>query len=300
MLNYKHLYYFRTVAKAGALNRAAEKLHLTPQTLSGQISAFEERLGVALFRRSGRRLELTDAGRTALIYADDIFQVGAELEDALQNRLAPRAHPFRVGIADVVPKAIAYQLLAPALALAEPVKLVCREDRLEQLAAELSIHRLDMVLADRPLPSTMDIKGYSHPLGECGIAFLAARAIADTLEAAFPANLHGVPFLIPGEDSALRVPLLRWLERKDIQPTVVGEFDDSALMSAFGQAGAGVFPVPLTTVQDVMRQYEVIELGRTQEIRERFFAISVERRLSHPAVLAVSEAARQRFRPQDN
>ncbi|MBS0311029.1 transcriptional activator NhaR [Thiobacillus sp. 0-1251] len=300
MLNYKHLYYFRTVAKAGALNRAAEKLHLTPQTLSGQISAFEERLGVALFRRSGRRLELTDAGRTALIYADDIFQVGAELEDALQNRLAPRAHPFRVGIADVVPKAIAYQLLAPALALAEPVKLVCREDRLEQLAAELSIHRLDMVLADRPLPSTMDIKGYSHPLGECGIAFLAARAIADTLEAAFPANLHGVPFLIPGEDSALRVPLLRWLERKDIQPTVVGEFDDSALMSAFGQAGAGVFPVPITTVQDVMRQYEVIELGRTQEIRERFFAISVERRLSHPAVLAVSEAARQRFRPQDN
>jgi LysR family transcriptional activator of nhaA len=300
MLNYKHLYYFRTVAKAGALNRAAEKLHLTPQTLSGQISAFEERLGVALFRRSGRRLELTDAGRTALIYADDIFQVGAELEDALQNRLAPRAHPFRVGIADVVPKAIAYQLLAPALALAEPVKLVCREDRLEQLAAALSIHRLDMVLADRPLPSTMDIKGYSHPLGECGIAFLAARAIADTLEAAFPANLHGVPFLIPGEDSALRVPLLRWLERKDIQPTVVGEFDDSALMSAFGQAGAGVFPVPITTVQDVMRQYEVIELGRTQEIRERFFAISVERRLSHPAVLAVSEAARQRFRPQDN
>lgn len=298
MLNYKHLYYFRTVAKAGALNRAAEKLHLTPQTLSGQISTFEERLGVALFRRSGRRLELTDAGRTALVYADDIFQVGAELEDALQNRLALRAHPFRVGIADVVPKAIAYQLLAPALALAEPVKLVCREDRLEQLAAELSIHRLDMVLADRPLPATMDIKGYSHPLGECGIAFLAARAIADTLEMDFPANLHGVPLLIPGEDSALRVPLLRWLERKGIQPTIVGEFDDSALMSAFGQAGAGVFPVPLTTVQDVMRQYDVSELGRTHEIRERFFAISVERRLSHPAVLAVSDAARQRFRPQ--
>jgi LysR family transcriptional regulator, transcriptional activator of nhaA len=299
MLNYKHLYYFRTVAKAGALNRAAEKLHLTPQTLSGQISTFEERLGVTLFRRSGRRLELTDAGRTALVYADDIFQVGAELEDALQNRLAPRAHPFRVGIADVVPKAIAYQLLAPALALAEPVKLVCREDRLEQLAAELSIHRLDMVLADRPLPATMDIKGYSHPLGECGIAFVAARSIGNTLGPAFPANLHGVLLLIPGEDSALRVPLLRWLERKDIQPTIVGEFDDSALMSAFGQAGAGVFPVPLTTVQDVMRQYDVSELGRTHEIRERFFAISVERRLSHPAVLAVSEAARRRFQPQD-
>ncbi len=295
MLNYKHLHYFRTVAKTGAINRAAEKLHLTPQTLSGQISLLEDRLGVELFRRSGRRLELTDAGRTALTYADEIFHVGAELEDALQNRAAARVHPFRVGIADVVPKAIAYQLLAPALTLAEPVKLVCREDRLEQLAAELSIHRLDMVLADRPLPSNMDIKGYSHPLGDCGISFLAARSVLETLEADFPRNLHAAPLLIPGEDSALRVPLLRWLERNGIQPTVVGEFDDSALMSAFGQAGAGVFPVPLTTAQDVMRQYGVVELGQTLEIRERFFAISVERRLSHPAVLAVSEAARLRF-----
>ena len=297
MLNYKHLHYFRTVAKTGAINRAAEKLHLTPQTLSGQISAFETRLGVALFRRSGRRLELTDAGRTALAYADDIFQVGAELEEALQNRAAAPVHPFRVGIADVVPKAIAYQLLAPALALPEPVRLVCKEDRLQQLAAELSIHRLDMVLADRPLPSSMDIKGYSHPLGECGIAFLAARSVAKKLGSDFPACLDGAPLLIPGEDSALRVPLLRWLEKKGATPTIVGEFDDSALMSAFGQAGAGVFPVPLTTARDVMKQYQVIELGRTLDIRERFFAISVERRLSHPAVLAVSEAARRSFAP---
>jgi LysR family transcriptional activator of nhaA len=297
MLNYKHLHYFRTVAKTGAINRAAEKLHLTPQTLSGQISAFEARLGVALFRRSGRRLELTDAGRTALAYADEIFHVGAELEEALQNRAAAPVHPFRVGIADVVPKAIAYQLLAPALTLAEPVRLVCREDRLEQLAAELSIHRLDMVLADRPLPSGMDIKGYSHPLGECGIAFLAARSVAKKLKPDFPDALHGAPLLIPGDDSALRVPLLRWLERKSLQPTIVGEFDDSALMSAFGQAGAGVFPVPLTTAREVMKQHKVIELGRTLDIRERFFAISVERRLSHPAVLAVSEAARRSFEP---
>ena len=297
MLNYKHLYYFRTVAKAGAVNRAAEKLHLTPQTLSGQISTFEARLGVTLFRRSGRRLELTEAGRTALSYADEIFHVGAELEEALQNRTAARAHPFRVGIADVVPKSIAYQLLAPALTLAEPVKLVCKEDRLEQLAAELSIHRLDMVLADRPLPSSMDIKGYSHPLGECGIAFLAARTVADTLAPDFPACLHAAPLLIPGEDSALRAPLLRWLDRRSLQPTIVGEFDDSALMGAFGQAGAGVFPVPLTTAQAVMRQYDVVEVGQTQDVRERFFIISVERRLSHPAVLAVSEAARLRFQP---
>lgn len=297
MINYKHLHYFRTVAKAGAINRAAEKLHLTPQTLSGQISVFEERLGVTLFRRSGRRLELTDAGRTALAYADEIFDVGAELEEALQNRLAARVHPFRIGIADVVPKMIAYQLLAPALALDEPVRLVCREDRLEPLAADLALHRIDMVLADRPLPSSMDIKGYSHPLGECGIAFVAARAVADKLEPIFPASLNQAPLLIPGEDSALRIPLLRWLERQGIHANVVGEFDDSALMGAFGQAGAGVFPAPLTTVQEVMRQYDVVELGRTQEIRERFFAISVERKLSHPAVLAVSEAARRRFYP---
>jgi LysR family transcriptional activator of nhaA len=297
MLNYKHLHYFRTVAKTGAINRAAEKLHLTPQTLSGQISAFETRLGVELFRRSGRRLELTDAGRTALTYADDIFHIGAELEEALQNREAAPVHPFRVGIADAVPKAIAYQLLAPALTLAEPVKLVCKEDRLEQLAAELSIHRLDMVLADRPLPSNMDIKGYSHPLGECGIAFLAAKRVALSLLGDFPACLDSAPLLIPGEDSALRVPLLRWLEKKAVVPRIVGEFDDSALMSAFGQAGAGVFPVPLTTAREVMKQFQVIELGRTQDIRERFFAISVERRLSHPAVLAVSEAARRSFEP---
>lgn len=295
MLNYKHLHYFRTVAKTGAINKAAEKLHLTPQTLSGQISTLEDRLGVALFRRSGRRLELTDAGRTALTYADEIFQVGAELEEALQNTTSTRVHPFRVGIADVVPKAIAYQLLAPALTLPEPVRLVCREDRLESLAAELSIHRLDMVLADRPLPSTMDIKGYSHPLGECGIGFMAARSLAVDWGPGFPECLHGAPLLIPGEDSALRVPLLRWLERKGLQPTIVGEFDDSALMSAFGQAGAGIFPVPLTSAQEVMRQYDVIEVGQTLDIRERFFVISVERRLSHPAVLAVSDAARQRF-----
>lgn len=299
MLNYKHLHYFRTVAKAGAINKAAEKLHLTPQTLSGQISTLETRLGVALFRRTGRRLELTDAGRTALTYADEIFHVGAELEDALQNNPTARVHPFRVGIADVVPKAIAYQLLAPALTLPEPVKLVCREDRLEQLAAELSIHRLDMVLADRPLPANMDIKGYSHPLGDCGIVFMAARSLITDEWPEFPACLHGAPLLIPGEDSALRIPLLRWLERGGLHPVIVGEFDDSALMSAFGQAGAGIFPVPLTTAQAVMRQYDVVEVGQTADIRERFFIISVERRLSHPAVLAVSEAARRHFQQAD-
>lgn len=241
MLNFKHLHYFFAVAKAGAVNRAAEKLHLTPQTLSGQLSQFEERLGVSLFRRSGRRLELTDTGRLALSYAEELFQVSAELEEVLRGSQEERAFLFRVGIADVVPKSIAYQLLAPALALPESVHLVCREDRLDRLLAELAIHRLDMVLADRPMPPGMDVKGYSHPLGECGVAFFAAPALVERLNSGFPDCLDGAPLLLPGEDSALRDPLLRWLGRKGARPRIVGEFDDSALMKAFGKAGAGVF-----------------------------------------------------------
>lgn len=292
MLNLKHLYYFLAVAKEGAVNRAAEKLHLTPQTLSGQLTLFERRLGVALFRRTGRRLELTETGRMALAYTEEIFQVSAELEEALRGDQKKRALLFRVGIADVVPKSIAHRLLAPALALAEPVRLVCREDQLDRLLAELSIHHLDMVLADRPMPPGMDVKGYSHPLGECGIAFFATPGLAAGLVGSFPETLDGAPLLIPGEDSALSAPLARWLKRRNLQPRIVGEFDDSALMKAFGKAGAGIFPAPAATRQEVESQYGVVRLGVTKEIREQFFAISVERRIVHPAVRAVTEGAR--------
>lgn len=293
MLNYRHLHYFLTVAKSGGITRAGERLHLTPQTLSGQISQFERQLGTPLFRRVGRRMELTESGRLALSYAEEIFQVGAELEERLRGRPEERTVPFRVGIADVVPKSIAYRLLAPAMQLPEPVRLVCREDRLERLLAELAIHRLDMVLADRPMPANMDIKGYSHPLGQCGVAFLAAPALAAKLVGEFPSNLDGAPLLIPGEDSALRAPLMRWLERRNIRARIVGEFDDSALMKAFGQAGCGVFPAPAATTSEVEGQYGTLSLGQTDDIQERFFAISVERRLTHPAVVAVSEGARR-------
>lgn len=291
MLNFKHLYYFYTVAKTGAVNRAAEKLHLAPQTLSGQLNQFEERLGVELFRRTGRRLELTDSGRQVLGYAEEIFQVAAELERSLRDSRENRSFPFRVGIADVVPKSIAYQLLAPALTLAEPVHLVCREDRLDRLLGELAIHRLDMVLADRPMPPGMDVKGYSHPLGECGVGFFAAPALAARLSGEFPACLQTAPLLLPGEDSALRAPLLRWLERKGLQPRIVGEFDDSALKKAFGKAGAGVFPAAVASGNEVESQYGVIRLGETRDLRERFFAISVERKVTHPAVLAILQAS---------
>lgn len=292
MLNYKHLHYFLTVAKTGTVQRAAEKLHLTPQTLSGQIRGFEERLGVTLFQRKGRRLELTAAGRMALSYAEEIFQIGAELQQALVAAPAARMTPFRVGVADAVPKSIAHQLLAPGLTLDEPVRLVCTENRLERLVADLAIHRLDMVLADRPLPPNTDVRGYSHPLGECGIGFFAAEVLAARLSGPFPRCLHEAPLLLPGTESALRGPLVRWLERQEVSPTVVGDFDDSALMHAFGSAGAGVFPVPMTREVAAALPPGLTLLGETQEVRERFFAISVERRLRHPAVLAISEAAR--------
>ena len=292
MINYRQLHYFWSVAKAGGIARGAEQLHLTPQTLSGQISQLEEKLGVDLFRRAGRRIELTDAGHLALSYAEEIFQIGSELEDTLRNRHGERPFLFRVGIADVVPKAIAYRLLAPALGLAEPVRLACREDKFERLLAELAIHRLDMVLADRPLPPGLDVKGYSHRLGECGLTFFAAPGLASRLKGEFPRLLDGAPLLIPGEDSAVRGPLLRWLHGQDIHPRVVGEFDDGALMKSFGQAGAGVFPAPTAIAPEVAAQYGAVAVGSTDAVSERFFLITVERKLSHPAALAVSEAAR--------
>ena len=293
MLNYRQLHYFWSVAKAGGIARGAEQLHLTPQTVSGQISLLEDNLGVALFRRAGRRLELTEAGRLALSYADEIFQVGNELEEALRNRHEERTFLFRVGIADVVPKAIAYRLLAPALELPEPVRLVCREDKFELLLAELAIHRLDMVLADRPLPPGMDVKGYSHRLGECGVTFLATPALAARLEGKFPHLLNGAPLLIPSEESFVHAPLLRWLRGQEIHPRIVGEFDDGALMKSFGQAGAGVFPAPTAIAAEVAAQYGLLVLGHTEAVRDRFFLITVERKLRHPATLAVSEAAQK-------
>ena len=292
MLNYKHLHYFVSVAREGGIIRASERLHLAPQTLSGQIAQFEERIGVALFNRTGRRMELTPTGKLALSYAEEIFQTGAELEDILRHGGEERFVTFRVGIADVVPKFVAHRLLAPVLELPETVRLVCQEDRLERLLAEMAIHRLDMVLADRPMPPGTEIKGYSHPLGESGVAFMAAPALAAKLKGSFPASLEGEPLLLPGKDSALHGALPRWLERQSIHMRVVGEFDDSALMKAFGEGGAGLFPVAVASLPDVIAHYRVNQVGATEDIRERFFLISPERRLTHPAARAVSEHAR--------
>jgi LysR family transcriptional activator of nhaA len=290
MVNYKQLHYFWAVAKAGSIVRASKQLHVTPQTLSGQIGILEESLGVSLFRRVGRGLEITETGQLALTYADDIFQTGNALEETLRTGNKQNYRLFRVGISDSVPKSIAYRLLAPAMLLKEPIKIVCREGKLEPLLGELAIHKLDLVLADRRMPSEIDIKGSSKLLSECGISFFGTANLAEKYNSTFPKNINNAPLLVPGEDSTIRKRLMQWLSTQRIHPQIIGEFDDSALMRAFGQAGIGIFTAPSIIEDEVLLQHNVIQLGQTDEVMERFYAISVEKRANHPAVLAINAA----------
>lgn len=291
MLNYKQLNYFWQVARAGSIARASEQLDLTPQTLSGQIGLLEASLEASLFRRVGRGLELTETGRLALSYADEIFEIGAEMEQALSGGTVKQVATFRVGIADVMPKSIVYRLLAPAMSLNEPIKIICREDKLDKLLGDLAIHRLDLVLSDRPMPAEMDIKGLNHKLGECGVSFFAAPALAEKYGANFPASLNHVPLLVPSLDTAMRGRLMRWFDSQRLRPQIVGEFDDSALMKAFGQAGIGIFTAPSVIADEITQQYGVVVLGRIDEVLDFYYAISVERKFDHPAVLAICETA---------
>ncbi len=296
-INYNHLHYFWVVAREGSVAKAAELLHLTPQTVSGQIGFLEDGLRNALFRRQGRSLVLTEVGQMVFRYADEIFGLAGELVDVLNGRLPGGPMLFTVGVADVVPKLVAYRILEPALTTAPPVRIVCREARLESLVADLSIHKVDMVLADAPLSAGLNVKAFNHFLGESGITFFATETRASALSAAFPTSLHGVPLLMPGSHTALRRGLDQWLDSEGIVPKVVGEFDDTALLKAFGQAGAGVFPAPTAIEREVQEQYGVRVLGRTSKVKERYYAISAERRLKHPAVVAVSQAARSVLEP---
>jgi LysR family transcriptional activator of nhaA len=300
-MNFKHLHYFWRVAKAGGVARASEEMHLTPQTISGQIGLLEEDLGAPLFAKRGRNLELTEAGRLAFGYAQDIFALGAELKESLRNYPAGGCPAeFRVGVADAVPKTIAYRLIEPAIHLADPVRIVCREWKLDSLLAELAAHRLDLVIADAPIPPSVSVRAYNHRLGESGVSFFASARLLKSLKGKFPACLAGAPMLVPGVEAAVRSRLERWCEAKNLPLRVVGEFDDSALMKAFGQRGAGVFIGPSVLESEIEKQYGVKTLGRTQEIVEEFFAISVERRVTHPCVVAITEAARSRLFAADD
>ena len=294
-MNLKHLFYFWKTAKEGGIMRAGEALHITPQTISGQIGQLEHSLGIELFSRQGRALELTDAGRLALGYAEEIFSLGAELEQAIRHYPKGRPATFRVGVSDALPKLLAYRLLEPAVVAGEPLRIVCREGRLERLLTELAVHRLDLVIADTPLPATLDVRAFNHRLAESGMSFVAAPALAARGTKKFPDCLAELPLLVPGEDSSSRQKLMRWLEKVRLRPKIVGEFDDSALMTAFGQAGVGVFPVPTIIEEEIVAAYGVQVLGRSPEARTEYFAISAERRVTHPCVLAIAESARTRF-----
>ncbi|WP_054892073.1 transcriptional activator NhaR [Pseudomonas sp. NBRC 111143] len=288
MLNYRQLHYFWIVARTGSITRASEQLNLTPQTISGQISLFEQTYNLELFQRVGRQLELTETGRQTLAYAEQMFQIGSELETLL--RAGPQEQIlFRVGVADVVPKSIVYRLLAPTMELDEVLRINCREDKLERLLADLAIQRLDLVISDSPMPSHLDIKGYSQKLGECGLSFFATAALATRLKQPFPGCLNDAPLLIPGQETVVR----RWLAEQQVQPRIVGEFDDSALMQAFGQSGSGIFVAPSVIADEVCRQYGVELIGQTEAVHESFYAISVERKVKHPGIVAITEGARR-------
>jgi LysR family transcriptional activator of nhaA len=294
-LNYHHLLYFWVVAREGSVTRASQQLRLAQPTVSGQLKSLEDSLGEKLFERTGRRLVLTDVGRVVFRYADEIFTIGRELQDTLKGRPTGRPVRFTVGIADVVPKLVAYRLLLPALSLPEPVHVVCREDKPERLLAELGVHALDLVISDAPVGAEVKVKAYSHLLGETPVGFFGTEALAAPHRRAFPRSLDGAPVLLPVETSSLRRALDHWFDAEGVRPRVVGEVEDSALLKVLGQAGLGLFPAPLAIEAEVRAQYGVKLAGRVDAVKERFYALSVERRIKHPAVLAISEAARARL-----
>jgi LysR family transcriptional activator of nhaA len=294
-LNYHHLLYFWVVAREGSVTRASEQLGLAQPTVSGQLKALEDSLGEKLFSRVGRRLVLTDVGRVVYRYAEEIFSLGRELQDTLKDRPTGRPVRLAVGVADVVPKLVAHRLLEPALSLPEPVHVICREDKPDRLLAELSVHALDLVLSDAPVSPGVMVKAYSHLLGETEVGFFGTEPLAAAYRRGFPRSLDGAPLLLPTENTTLRRSIDQWLDHERIRPRVVGEFEDSALLKVFGQAGKGLFPAPAVIEVEVRAQYGVKTVGRVPGVKERFYAISAERRLKHPAVVAISDAARQKL-----
>jgi len=294
-LNYHHLLYFHTVVREGGVAPAAQKLRLSHPTVSAQIHKLEEALGERLFRKEGRKLALTDVGKLVYGYADEIFSVGREMLDVLKGRPSGKRPRVVVGIAEVVPKLVAKRILDPVRRSPERMRMVCREDSAERLYIALGEHAVDLVVSDAPLPPGSAIRAYSHLLGECGVSLCAAKALAQRYRRGFPRALDGAPFLLPSDATSIRRELDRWFEAQGIRPDIEAEFDDSALLKVFGEDGAGIFPIP-TAIEDLVRkQYGVTVVGRIPEVRERFYVISPERRLRNPAVLVMTESAREKL-----
>lgn len=291
-INYHHLLYFWVVAREGGLVPAGKVLRLSHPTLSAQIHSLEDQLGEKLFTKVGRKLALTEVGRVVFRYADEIFTLGREMVDTVKGRSTGQPLRLDVGVADAVPKLVVRRLLQPALNLPEPVRLVCHEEPYEKLLADLALHSLDIVISDSPVPPGSRVRAFNHLLGETGVSFFGTKALVNKYQRGFPGSLTGAPVLLPLEHLTLRRALDQWFDRHHIEPRVVAEFEDSALLKVFGGDGVGLFPAPTVVQDEVMAQYGVHRLGRIDEVRERFYAISVERRLKHPAVVAISDAAR--------
>lgn len=291
-LNYNHLHYFWTVAREGSIAKASESLHLTPQTISGQLKLLDDAVGQPLFNRVGRRLVLSEMGRVVFEYANEIFSVGAELASMVRGNQMTGPTTLSLGIVSSMPKLIAERIVAPAMLVEQPVRVRCQESSLEQLLSELAVHKLDLVLSDQPIPDGLGIKAYDHRLGESGMSFFALRSRARRYKAKFPDCLNDAPLLLPSQHSVLRRRLDDWFENQQISPRIAGEFDDSALLKAFGAAGTGLFAAPTVIEKEVCRMYRMAIIGQTDEIKERFYAISPERRLKHPSVLLITDTAR--------
>lgn len=291
-LNYKHLHYFWVVATEGSIARAADKLFITPQTISGQLSMLEERLGQPLFDRIGRRLRLTETGRLVLRYADDIFELGKELSDVLRGAPLVGTSEFIVSAASALPKTIVYKVLEPALTVSDDISLTCKEGPVEAILGELAVHEVDMVLTDTPLTSAFSIKAYNHYLGQSTLSFFAAPQLANQLSGDFPACLQDAPMLVPTKQYAIRQLFDKWCAENSVFPLIRGQYDDSALMKSFGKAGFGVFFMPSIIEEEVKSNFGLQVIGRSQTLKQKFYAISAERKVTHPAVSAICNTAR--------
>lgn len=296
-LNYNHLLYFWTVAKEGSVVRASEKLNLTPQTISGQLKLLEETIGEALFERAGRGLAMTDTGRVVEQYANEIFSLGAELTQRIKSKTPGSPSTFNIGIVNSIPKLISYKILQPGLEMAEPIKLVCFEGDLENLLADLAVHKLDMLLSDRPIPTGLNVKAFNHSLGFSSLAFfghpsLISKTLENSEQKHFPGMLDSAPLIMPLHTNALRRSLEDWFEQTQITPRIIAEFDDSALLKVFGQAGSGFFAAPSVIAEQVQEMYGVEKIGDINNVQENYYVISPERHLKHPAVIEITDAAK--------
>jgi LysR family transcriptional activator of nhaA len=294
-LNYHHLLYFWTVGRIGSVSRASAELRLTQATVSAQLKSLEQSLGEKLFHKSGRHLILTDTGKVVFRYAEEIFSLGQELMGTLKGRPQGRLARVNVGVTDIMPKLVAYRLIEPALKLKDPYRIICREGTNSELLGALAVHDIDVMLSDGPIDPAVNVKAFNHLLGECGVSLFGIPQLAAKYRAGFPQSLDGAPFLLPTSNATARRLLDEWFESKNIQPAIVAEFEDSALMKVFGQRGLGLFAASSVIAAEVQRQYGVRTIGRLEGVTERYYAISLDRKLKHPAVVAISDAARARL-----